>query len=47
MVEWLEWDSWGYNCQTPVLGLGLGVDSIVPLSQQEQQDPHQNIPEGS
>ena len=25
-------------CQTPVLGLGLGVDFVFPLSQQEQQE---------
>ena len=37
--------------QTPVLG--LGVDFVLPLSQQEeeeeqqQQEPHQNIPEGN
>ena len=37
-------------CQTPVQVLGLGVDFILPLSQQEQQqeeEPHQNIQEGS
>ena len=38
-------------CQTPVLGLGLGVDFVLPLSQEqeqeEQQEPHQNIPEGN
>ena len=28
--------------------LGLGVDFVFPLSQeQQQQEPHQNIPEGS
>ena len=36
------------NCQTPVLGLGLGVDFVLPLSQQEEeeeeQEPHQNRP---
>jgi len=36
--------------QTSVLG--LGVDFVLPLSQQEQEqeeqeEPHQNIPEGS
>ena len=41
-------------CQTPVLGLGLGVDFVLPLSQQEQEqqeqeqqeqeEPHQNRP---
>ena len=37
-----------YYCETPVQVLGLGVDFILPLSQQEQQEePHQNIPEGS
>ena len=34
-------------CQTPVLGLGLGVDFVLPLSQQqeqeEQEEPHQNL----
>ena len=43
-------------CQTPVpstyFSLGLGVDFVLPLSQeqqeeQEQQEPHQNIPEGN
>jgi len=40
-----------YSCQTPVpspdFSLGLGVDFVLPLSQQEQQQPHQNIPEGN
>ena len=34
-------------CQTPVLGLGLGVDFIFPLSQQEEQqqeEPSPNFP---
>ena len=31
--------------QTSVLG--LGVDFVLPLSQQQQQQPHQNIPEGN
>ena len=45
--------SW-YNtpcyCQTPVQVLGLGVDFVLPLSQQEQEqqeqqeEPHQNRP---
>ena len=46
------------NSQTPVpspdFSLGLGVDFVLPLSQQEQQEqeqqqeePHQNIPEGN
>ena len=45
-------------CQTPVpspdFSLGLGVDFVLPLSQeqeqqeeQEEQEPHQNIPEGN
>ena len=36
-------------CQTPVQVFGLGVDFVLPLSQQEQQqqEPHQNLPEGS
>ena len=41
-------------CQTPVqspdFSLGLGVDFVLPLSQeqeQEQEEPHQNIPEGN
>ena len=45
-------------CQTPVqspdFSLGLGVDFVLPLSQQEQQQEqqeqqqrHQNIPEGN
>ena len=42
-------------CQTPVQVLGLGVDFVLPLSQEEQQEeqqeqqeqPHQNIPEGN
>ena len=39
-------------CQTPVQVLGLGVDFVLPLSkqeeqQQEEQEPHQNIPEGN
>ena len=29
----------GSFCQTPVLGLGLGVDFVLPLSQEEQQEP--------
>ena len=33
-------------CQTPVQVLGLGVDFILPLSQEQEQQPHQNIPEG-
>ena len=47
----------GRFCQTPVpspdFSLGLGVDFVLPLSQeqeqqeeQEEQEPHQNIPEG-
>ena len=34
-------------CQTPVFGLGLGVDFISPLSQQEEQqqeEPSPNFP---
>ena len=36
-------------CQTPVQVFGLGVDFVLPVSQQEQQqqEPHQNLPEGS
>ena len=43
-------------CQTPVQVLGLGVDFVLPLSQeqqeqqeqeQQQEEPHQNIPEGN
>ena len=39
-------------CQTPGLVLRLGVDFVLPLSQQQQeeeqqQEPHQNLPEGS
>ena len=39
-------------CQTPVqspdFSLGLGVDFVLPLSQQEEQEePHQNLPEGN
>ena len=48
-------------CQTPVqspdFSLGLGVDFVLPLSQeqeqeqqeqeQQQEEPHQNIPEGN
>ena len=39
-------------CQTPVpspdFSLGLGVDFVLPLSQEEQEEePHQNIPEGN
>ena len=37
-------------CQTPVQVLGLGVDFVLPLSQQQEQqeqEPHQNIPEGN
>ena len=35
-------------CQTPDLVLRLGVDFDLPLSQQlqEEEQPHQNIPEG-
>ena len=41
-----------FCCQTevpsPDFSLGLGVDFVLPLSQQEeQQEPHQNIPEGN
>ena len=43
-----------FFCQTPVpspdFSLGLGVDFVLPLSQeeeQEQQEPHQNMPEGN
>ena len=38
-------------CQTPVQVLGLGVDFVLPLSQEQEQEqqqeeePHQNIPE--
>ena len=35
----------------PTSVLGLGVDFVLPLSQQQQQqqqqEPHQNIPEGN
>ena len=41
-------------CQTPVpcpdFSLGLGVDFVLPLSQEQQEqeeEPHQNIPEGN
>ena len=37
--------------RTPVLSpnfsLGLGVDFVLPLSQEQQEEPHQNLPEGS
>ena len=41
-----------YFCQTPVpspdFSLGLEVDFVLPLSQEEQQEePNQNIPEGN
>ena len=46
-----------FYCQTPVpspdFSLGLGVDFVLPLSQQqeeqqqEEEEPHQNIPEGN
>ena len=27
-----------FYCQTPILGLGLGVNFVFPLSQEEQQE---------
>ena len=33
-------------CQTPVQVLGLGVDFVFAMSQ-EEEEPHQNIPEGN
>ena len=47
---WISIDSF---CQTPVpnpdFSLGLGVNFVLPLSQKEeqQQESHQNIPEGN
>ena len=36
-------------CQAPVQVLGLGVDFVLPLSQEQEQqeEPHQNLPEGN
>ena len=34
------------NCQTPVQVLGLGVDFVLPLSQLQQEQPTQDIPQG-
>ena len=34
---------YGY-CQTPGLGLRLGVDFVLPLSQEEQQQQEQEPP---
>ena len=33
------WTKLKINCQTPGLGLRLGIDFVFPLSQQEQQEP--------
>ena len=33
-------------CQTPVQVLGLGVDFVLPLSREQEQEPHQNLTEG-
>ena len=55
----LAYTSSSFFCQTPVpspdFSLVLGVDFVLPLSQeqeqqqqqQQQQEPHQNIPEGN
>ena len=35
-------------CQTPVQVIERGIDFVLPLSQEQQQEePHQNIPEGN
>ena len=34
-------------CQTPVQVLGLGVDFVLLMSQEQQEEPYQNIPEGN
>ena len=34
-------------CQTPVLGIGLGVDFTFDWLEQEQQNPHLNFLKGT